>query len=246
MKVLVANFKEKDEEIELEGLWQYDFGQKLQITGLGLPEIFEVHFFWQGLEKAKIVTGHTENEVSSVDIPNEALVQRRMITAYIYLSSAEEGETTNTVRMFVNKRPAPESFEVPEDIDLFHHTLITIAEYLRQTKIATNEANNSVIDAEAWAHGHLNHPERNEDNAKYYVEQAKWEATSVSGRAEEAKKDINKYVQQKEHELKGETGNVYFAAFRVVNGRLKMYSNQTVDKVCFRRTGSRLKYRLKI
>ena len=103
-----------------------------------------------------------------------------------------------------------------------------------------------MIDAEAWAHGHLNHPERNEDNAKYYAEQAKREATSVSGRAEEAKKDINKYVQQKEHELKGETGNVYFAAFRVVNGRLKMYSNQTVDKVCFRRTGSRLKYRLKV
>lgn len=148
--MLVANFKEKDEEIELEGLWQYDYGQKLQITGLGLSEIFEVHFFWQGLEKAKIVTGHTENEVSSVDIPNEALVQRRMITAYIYLSSAEEGETTNTVRMFVNKRPAPENFEVSENVDLFHYTLMAAAEYLRQAKIATNEANNSVIDAEAW------------------------------------------------------------------------------------------------
>ena len=177
--MLVANFKEKDEEIELEGLWQYDYGQKLQITGLGLSEIFEVHFFWQGLEKAKIVTGHTENEVSSVDIPNEALVQRRMITAYIYLSSAEEGETTNTVRMFVNKRPAPENFEVSENVDLFHYTLMAAAEYLRQAKIATNEANNSVIDAEAWAHGHLSHPERNEDNAKYYAELAQQEAESA-------------------------------------------------------------------
>lgn len=200
--MLVANFKEKDEEIELEGLWQYDFGQKLQIAGLGLPEIFEVHFFWQGLEKAKIVTGHTENEVSSVDIPNEALVQRRMITAYIYLSSAEEGETTNTVRMFVNKRPAPENFEVSENVDLFHYTLMAAAEYLRQAKIATNEANNSVIDAEAWAHGHLSHPERNEDNAKYYAEQAKKEATSVSGRAEEAKKDINSCADEKIEEMK--------------------------------------------
>lgn len=244
MKVLVANFKEKDEEIELEGLWQYDFGQKLQITGLGLPEIFEVHFFWQGLEKAKIVTGHTENEVSSVDIPNEALVQRRMITAYIYLSSAEEGETTNTVRMFVNKRPAPENFEVSENVDLFHYTLMTVAEYLRQTKIATNETNNSVIDAEAWVHGHLNHPERNEDNARYYAEQAKNEAASVPGRVAQGKKDIDEYVRQKESDLKGDTGNVFFAAFKVVNGRLKMYSDAELDKVRFVRAGSRLLYRL--
>ena len=243
--MLVANFKEKDEEIELEGLWQYDFGQKLQITGLGLPEIFEVHFFWQGLEKAKIVTGHTENEVSSVDIPNEALVQRRIITAYIYLSSAEEGETTNTVRMFVNKRPAPENFEVSENVDLFHYTLMTVAEYLRQTKIATNETNNSVIDAEAWVHGHLKHPDRNEDNARYYAEQAKNEAVSVSGRVAQGKKDIDEYVRQKESDLKGDTGNVFFATFKVVRGRLKMYSDSTVDKVHFQRTGSRLKYRLK-
>lgn len=187
--MLVANFKEKDEEIELEGLWQYDYGQKLQITGLGLSEIFEVHFFWQGLEKAKIVTGHTENEVSSVDIPNEALVQRRMITAYIYLSSAEEGETTNTVRMFVNKRPAPENFEVSENVDLFHYTLMAAAEYLRQAKIATNEANNSVIDAEAWAHGHLSHPERNEDNAKYYAELAQQEAESALADVEQLHSD---------------------------------------------------------
>ena len=95
--MLVANFARKDEEIELEGLWQYDYGQKLQINGLNLPGIFEVHFFWQGLENAKIMTGHTENGISSVDIPNEALTQKRAITAYIYLPSAEEGETTNTV-----------------------------------------------------------------------------------------------------------------------------------------------------
>lgn len=57
---------------------------------------------------------------------------------------------------------------------------------------------------------------------------------------------IDNYVHQKEVELRGETGNVHFAAFRVVAGRLKMYSDPTVDKVCFRRVGSRLKYRLKM
>ena len=243
--MLIADFTKQGEEIELEELWQYDYGQKLQIRGLDLPDIFEVHFSWTGLENAKVVTGHTENGVSTVDIPNEALKQKRAITAYIYLSTAEEGETVNTVMMFVNKRPAPEGLEIPEDVDLFHYTLVTAAEYLKQTKEASNEANNNVVNAEAWVHGHSDFPDRAQDNAKYYAEQAEKEAASVPGRVEKGKKDIDKYVQQKELELKGNTGNVFFAAFKVVGGRLKMYSDPAVDKVCFRREGSRLKYRLK-
>ena len=243
--MLIADFTKQGEEIELEELWQYDYGQKLQICGLNLPDVFEVHFSWTGLENAKVVTGHTENGVSTVDIPNEALKQKRAITAYIYLSTAEEGETVNTVMMFVNKRPAPEGLEIPEDVDLFHYTLVTAAEYLKQTKEASDEANNNVVNAEAWVHGHSDFPDRAQDNAKYYAEQAEKEAASVPGRVEKGKKDIDKYVQQKELELKGDTGNVFFAAFKVVGGRLKMYSDPAVDKVCFRREGSRLKYRLK-
>ena len=69
-------------------------------------------------------------------------------------------------------------------------------------------------------------------------------AEEVPGRVKEGKKQIDDYVREKESQLKGETGNVYFAGFAVVKGRLKMYSDPTVDKVRFRREGSRLKYRL--
>ena len=242
--MLVANFTRKDEEIELEGLWQYDYGQKLQINGLNLPAIFEVHFFWQGLENAKIMTGHTENRVSSVDIPNEALTQRRAITAYIYLSSVEEGETTNTIQMLVNKRPAPQGFETPEDVDLFHYTIATVAEYLKQTENARDVSIDKSVESESWAHGHEEYPDRDTDNAAYYAGQARSAAEGVTGRVTKGKEEIDNYVKQKEVELKGETGNVYFAGFAVVKGRLKMYSDPTVDKVRFRREGSRLKYRL--
>lgn len=64
------------------------------------------------------------------------------------------------------------------------------------------------------------------------------------GRVKEGKRQIDNYVKEKEEALKGETGNVYFAAFKVVKGRLIMYSDPSVDKVCFYREGSRLKYRL--
>ena len=236
--MLIAEFTKKDETITVDGLWMYDYGQKLQIKGLELPSVFEVHFSWKGLEEARIITGHTENGVSSVDIPNEALKQKSAITAYIYLSSPEEGETVNAAMMFVGKRPAPENLDAPEDIDLFHHTLGAVNEYAAQAKA-------SETSAETWAHGREDFPDRAQDNAKYYAEKAKEEATSVPGRVEQGKKDIDNYVRQKEADLKGETGNVFFAAFRVVQGRLKMYSDPTVDKVCFHREGSRLKYRLK-
>ena len=84
--MLIAEFSRRGEEIEIDDeLWQYDYGQKIQIKGLNLPEIFEVHFSWKDLEKAKVVTGSTIDGISTVDIPNIALEQRRMITAYIYL-----------------------------------------------------------------------------------------------------------------------------------------------------------------
>lgn len=245
--MLIAEFSQRGEEIEIENeLWQYDYGQKIQIKGLDLPEVFEVHFSWKDIEKALVVTGSTVNGVSTVDIPNVALEQSKTITAYIYLSGAESGETVNTILLSINRRKAPEKFEAPEDADLFHHTINVVSEYQRQAAESQKEASTQAEEAEAWAHGREDRPERTQDNAKYYAEQAAKSSEEVSGKTEQAKKDIDKYVQQKESTLKGETGNVFFAAFKVVNGRLKMYSDPTVDKVCFRRVGSRLKYRLKI
>lgn len=89
--MLIAEFSHKGEEIEIENeLWQYDYGQRIQIKGLDLPETFEVHFAWKDSEKAKVVIGSTVNGISTVDIPNVALEQRRTITAYIYLSGITE------------------------------------------------------------------------------------------------------------------------------------------------------------
>lgn len=184
--------------------------------------------------------------ISTVDIPNAALQQKRMITAYIYISDPEEGKTVNTIYMMVNSRKAPEGFEIPEDIDLFHHTLAAAAEYQRRAEKAKNQSEAKAEEAESWAHGHEKYPDRTKDNAKYYAAQAAGAVEEVSGRTKKAKEDIDNYARQKETELKGDTGNVNFAAFKVVKGRLKMYSDPTVDKVCFRRVGSRLKYRLKI
>lgn len=245
--MLLANFTGLGEEIEIENeLWMYDYGQKLQITGLPLPEAFEVHFSWKDLEKAKVQIGTTVDGVSTVAIPDAALTQKSAVKAYIYLSTPEEGETTNLITMYISRRIQPEGFETPEATDLFHHTLAAVAEYQRQAETARDEAETSKKESESWAHGHVDFPSQDNDNAKYYAEHAGKILEEVSGRTDLAKKDIDAYVKQKEKDLRGDTGNVYFAAFKVVGGRLKMYSDPSVDKVRFCRKGSRLTYRLQI
>lgn len=81
---------------------------------------------------SNLLTGSTIDGVSTVDIPNEALTQKSTIKAYIYMSTSDEGETVNTVIMYLDRRIAPEGFEAPEDVDLFHYTLAAANEYLRQ------------------------------------------------------------------------------------------------------------------
>ncbi len=113
-----------------------------------------------------------------------------------------------------------------------------------------NETKEAVIssakEAESWAHGRADYPKRNEDNAAYYAKEAKSAAKEVTGRVTEGKREIDRYVRKKEASLKGETGNVYFAAFKIIGSRLIMCSDPAVDKVHFYREGSRLKYRLEL
>lgn len=61
-----------------------------------------------------------------------------------------------------------------------------------------------------------------------------------------AKQSISEYVEENKANLKGDPGNVYFASFKVVKGRLKMYANPEVDKIRFIRYGSRLSYRVNL
>lgn len=128
--------------------------------------------------------------------------------------------------------------DIPEPSETLYEQLMTAFDEAKQTVV------DSAKESESWAHGHEEYPDRDTDNAAYYASEAKNAAKEVPGRVEEGKRQIDDYVREKETQLKGETGNVYFAGFAVVKGRLKMYSDPTVDKVRFRREGSRLKYRL--
>ena len=194
--MLKAVFSRFGEEIELtDELWQYDFGQKIQVTGIELPDVCEVHFQYDNLTETKTVTGYKQEDALIIDIPNEALTIRGIIKLYIYLVSSEEGRTVNVAIMHVNRRMKPEGFEVPEDIDLFHHTLLAANEYMQQTKNAKKSAETAADQAE---------------NAKKAAEEAKAAADADKEAAETARSEAetakNDAVQAKEAAEKAKIG----------------------------------------
>lgn len=127
---------------------------------------------------------------------------------------------------------------IPEPSQTLYEQLMKSFDETKQIVI------DSTKESESWAHGHADYPDRQKDNAAYYAAKTKNAAQEIPGRVEEGKREIDRYVKEKETQLKGEVGNVYFAAFKIVKGRLVMTSDPSVDKVCFHREGSRLKYRI--
>lgn len=194
-------------------------------------------------DKTKTVLFKNDNGDNPVAIilgsTNTCLIPQDVLTGNSFSVSIICGEliTTNEVVVKLYESGYRQG-DIPEASQSVYEQIM---HYFDETKVTTTKAE---VEAESWAHGHADYPDRDKDNAAYYANEAKNAAEGISGRVKEGKKSIDSYVGQKEAELKGETGNVYFAAFKVINGRLIMYSDPVLDKVCFYREGSRLKYRL--
>ena len=193
---------------------------------------------WQGLAKVAVFFNDEFKEPferllenGRCKVPNEVL--KNHVPFFFGIRGAKNDilKTTDIVKYTVTKGvPA-----IIKDVNLDIYQQI-LAGYANLEDIKKQ--------AEGWAHGREELPERAEDNAKYYAGEAEKIAREIPGQVEDAKAEIDAYVRGKEEVLKGDTGNVYFAAFKVVNGRLKMYSDPEIDKVRFVRAGSRLLYRL--
>lgn len=195
---------------------------------------------WNGKSKTVLFrSGNNDSIPVLLGETNTCLVPAEVLVGASFSVSIVAGNliTANVVTIKLYES-GYKTGDIPEPSETLYEQLMTAFDETKQTVI------DSTKESESWAHGHTEYPDRHADNAAYYANEAKNAAASVSGRVAESKKEIDNYVKEKEEALKGETGNVYFAAFKVVNGRLIMYSDPTVDKVRFRREGSRLKYRL--
>lgn len=248
--MITAKFQKNYNFAAAYGLWQYNYGAVLHIEGLKLPPATEIHFSLQetgGESETRV--GVTKDGATEVCIPdamleNEDTTIDYAIYAYIYLTDDVSGRTVYKIKMPVKSRPKPSNFGSKESQELFREAIQAVNDVA--AKVETSETL-----SRSYAVGDTGTREGEEiDNAKYYAHQAENNLQRLKGATVEAvkdgKKEIAQYVKDQKAALKGDTGNVCFAAFAVKEGRLKMYSDPKVDKVCFKRRGSRLAYRLQI
>ena len=112
-------------EVTTSPLWQWDYGQILQITGLDLPQAFEVHFSNSRKSGETVTQIGTDNQVT---IPDMYLTSGADIYAFIFLHDGlTDGETEYVIKIPVRERPEPSDIEpTPEQQGVIDQTIAAL------------------------------------------------------------------------------------------------------------------------
>ena len=171
--------------------YQYDVKQILVISGLDLPEYYEVDFCNEGDEQTITMVG----SASGVEIPDEFLLDGRNVKGYLVIQGEDAGavETRYEITIPVNRRPRRSDIEPTpaeqQQIDQLIENMnaaVTRSEAAAETAAAeveaagasAEESDKSAQDAEAWAVGQRNGvdveptDETYQNNSKFYSELA--------------------------------------------------------------------------
>ena len=186
--MVIVAFKPGEKEIsKYEELDQYDYGQILRIQGLNLPPAVEIHFALQktgGTSKTRI--GITKDGVTDVPIPDSMLENGDTeddysIYAFIYITDETSGQTEYRITLKVKARPKPEAFDRPEDAEIFKEAIKAVNESAARSAESEKQA-------EGWAHGREDLPERAQDNAMYYAGKTEKDAEKTATDRKEVKR----------------------------------------------------------
>lgn len=176
--MIIANFDKGSTREDVFRIYQYNYGQVLRIQGLTLPTAVEVHFSLQntGGETTTRI-GVTKDGVTDVVIPDSFLengytTQNYEIYAFVYLRDETSGQTEYKITLHITSRPKPEAFDRPEDAEIFKEAIKAVNESAARSAESEKQA-------EGWAHGREDLPERKQDNAKYYSDQAREDSTKT-------------------------------------------------------------------
>jgi uncharacterized protein YjdB len=124
-----VTFSSTETDICIDGLWQYDIGQTLDIMGLvptGTPEMHWAYSALADLTPAQTIDIRTMTEVTTgegeaaetyytVDIPDLALSTADEVVGYIYDEDTGTGETIAVVRFYVEEREQPTDYVSPDN-----------------------------------------------------------------------------------------------------------------------------------
>lgn len=148
-----------------EPLYQWDINQILEVRGLSVPSVPEIHFTNGVMDRANVRQASMDNAgVITVDVPNSLLQKPYTITAYICIYEGDTFKTLYSVNIPVKARKKPNDYTLENDGEVY----------------SFNALENSVVNALKTF---------NEANARY--EDATEKYTEAIENAEQAKKDYN-------------------------------------------------------
>lgn len=115
-------------------MWQWDYGQTLEIEADNLPSIIEVHFACRDMTEAVVHTCSVVNGMATVPIPDRCLEQASEITAWVYEIDGTAGRTIYSVTIPITARTRPAHREsIPQSVQDTYTQLITEVNELIET-----------------------------------------------------------------------------------------------------------------
>ena len=207
-KIIEAPFDQRTRKCVIGPLWQYDYGQILKITGIDLPENYEVHFANDPHGFSKPVVGNAEG----ARIPAEYLKSGANVFAWLYVHQGEDdGSTEYQVEIQVRRRARPsdiilepeEMTDVANLIGSMNAALESAKEERQKAEDAAASADEDATDAdtsaklaESYAVGGTGTREGEDtDNAKFYSDSAK-ESMEKTGQSEQSVSEDREAVEK--------------------------------------------------
>lgn len=197
------------------GLWQYDYGQRLRITGVDLPTAVEVQFSLQETGEdtttriGTTVDGTTEVQIPDALLKNVGCTRDYNIYAYIYVTDEKSGSTEYKIVLHVKSRTKPEnpSEETPTEPNIFHEAIATINESTNRAEAAADAAANTLEEIKEVSNsisGHIEQAEELDGVLSEKIEQGKDIAESIGNK-------FNFYVLDSDSETHKEDFTAFYA-----------------------------------
>ena len=105
---------------EVEPLYQWDKNQVLEIRGLSLASIPEIHFTNDAMDKAIVRQSTMDNAgIITADIPNSLLQKPYKIKAYVCTYDGDTFETQYKLEITVKPRSKPNDYTLEDDLEVY-------------------------------------------------------------------------------------------------------------------------------
>lgn len=137
----------------VDPLYQWDKNQVLEIRGLSLPTIPEIHFKHEYMDRAIVRQASMDSAgVITVSVPNSLLQHPYTVTAYVCVYEGTTFKTLYEIKVPVKARPMPDDYTLgtgDDEVYSFNALENAVVNALSAMNAATSQAKKAYSDAVA-------------------------------------------------------------------------------------------------